>query len=363
MFEDVDVTTLPSNLVSTLPPIPEVVVIDMALVVGMDVSFVEIFPALVNIFRNSNCSLILSGVCSKHRSMLSFVDVKHGQDGVSFSPELDMALGSAEDLVLSRRFVNKPSPVRKAARGMLQEDKLAELGFLHALHQLDVHHGIEYSEVLSPLKASVRQINMEPGQALYEAPGYSSSAMESTRQRGLFFIEEGTIRVERNPNQTTRAGNFLEINQGSISGLEPRGDEMAAKNAAAKKAVEKREPARRNLEKDSFTFRLARLGPGWVLGATELCCGMRNPGVHVSVGCSKLYFLDYDVIKEIERKDPTLGLYIYKLVSYLQSKSNEREIEQLTMMKSILKTQAGEKPQTRKQRGSIKWAMMQMGTV
>ena len=115
-------------------------------------------------------------------------------------------------------------------------------------------------------------------------------------------------------------------NQGSISGIRPRGDTIATKNKVAKGSNSR------------FAFRLARLGPGWVLGATELCCGLRQPGVHVSVSESRLYFLRYDDISRIEAENPSIALHIYKLVSYLQSKANEREIEQLTMMKSIHNT-------------------------
>ena len=37
MFEEVDVADLPQNIAQNLPPFPEVIVIDMALVTGMDV--------------------------------------------------------------------------------------------------------------------------------------------------------------------------------------------------------------------------------------------------------------------------------------------------------------------------------------
>ena len=67
MFEDIDRSRVPQHVQDMIPPLPEALVIDMALVVGMDVSFVEILPVVIGIVQQHNCKLVLSGVSETHR--------------------------------------------------------------------------------------------------------------------------------------------------------------------------------------------------------------------------------------------------------------------------------------------------------
>ena len=90
--------------------------------------------------------------------------------------------------------------------------------------------------------------------------------------------------------------------------------------------------------------------------ATEMVCGLRNPGVHVGVTDARLYFLGYEEVRRLEERDVGVALQLFKLVSLLQSKSQEREIEQLAMMRDVHHMRAVKKPVTRVQRASIKVA-------
>lgn len=69
-----------------------------------------------------------------------------------------------------------------------------------------------------------------------------------------------------------RTGQF--VNGGSVSGLKVRtgtvGRELAMMKASKK-------------ERTTQTFRLARVGPGWIVGAIEAVSGLHNVGIHLAV--------------------------------------------------------------------------------
>jgi CRP-like cAMP-binding protein len=91
-------------------------------------------------------------------------------------------------------------------------------------------------------------------------------------------------------------------------------------------------------------FRLARIGPGWVLGSIEAVSGTQHPGSHVAVTDCRLHYISYKKIEEIEESNPRLALKLQKLISYLMAKRQEITIGQLATLHSIMGSTAQKKP-------------------
>jgi hypothetical protein len=113
---------------------------------------------------------------------------------------------------------------------------------------------------------------------------------------GLFFIEYGQLRIEHSSNHTTNASQQLTfarsqyptspignpLSNVSIGHLNARSGTLGRQAALIKKTMG---------EHNEFTeqsFRLARIGPGWVVGMIEECTGMRRAGVYVAGECIRL---------------------------------------------------------------------------
>jgi CRP-like cAMP-binding protein len=91
---------------------------------------------------------------------------------------------------------------------------------------------------------------------------------------------------------------------------------------------------------ESQTFRLARLGVGWVVGTLEFFHHRRRPGRHKALDYCKLHHLPFSKIQEIESEDPKLVLELYKLLSYFMAQRQEATIGQLATLHSIMSSPA-----------------------
>jgi hypothetical protein len=147
----------------------------------------------------------------------------------------------------------------------------------------------------------------------------------------LFFIEAGVLKVEHNTGQTATRGSL-----GSIKGFCNTNSAMNPEDTLRKiheRAFEN--PIGENFQ----TFRLARIGVGWVAGTMEFF-HMKRPGNQVAVDYCKLHHLPFSKIHEVEDQDPSLALSLYKLLSYLMARRQETTIGQLATLHSIMSSPA-----------------------
>mmetsp|Transcript_626 Transcript_626/g.1273 ORF Transcript_626/g.1273 Transcript_626/m.1273 type:complete len:138 (+) Transcript_626:82-495(+) len=129
-------------------------------------------------------------------------------------------------------------------------------------------------------------------------------------ERGLFFIEAGVLKLERETGQTaTRRGSTVPTTTTAITAT--------------------------TTPKTTETFRLARLGVGWVAGTMEFF-RMRRPGRQVALDYCRLHHLPFSRIQEAESEHPSLVLELYKLLSHLMAERQEATIGQLATLHSIL---------------------------
>lgn len=119
---------------------------------------------------------------------------------------------------------------------------------------------------------------------------------ENETHHGLFFIEFGMLRIEHSADYTTNktfpsrfpnhhrqrasvaSAAVNPLSNTSIGHLNARSGTMGRQSNMWKNAKGRIEPMEQN-------FRLARIGPGWVVGMIEKCSGMRRAGVYVAGTC------------------------------------------------------------------------------
>jgi hypothetical protein len=120
-------------------------------------------------------------------------------------------------------------------------------------------------------------VDLEPGQRLYHCHGGPIADCA----RGLFFIEQGLMKIERDSS-------IMSINRGSRNPLDLRTfsvgaqDDSLTRMKARELNPQSMKRASVELARSSSTIRLARIGPGWVLGAAEFVSGAPAQGRNVA---------------------------------------------------------------------------------
>lgn len=324
MFEDPD----PALDEVFVVPIPKIIVLDLTLVTGIDTSAVDVFSDIFSMVGKHNCKLFLSGVSNNLRQVMAMAGVKpessvdRKKRQLRFFSNLDTAIGKAEDMLLDDAGIEEQSDFGYTGAK----------GFALALWHIDDQHDTKYAKDLMALKDYTIQIEVEPGEMLYE---------DKHLDRGLFFIEHGIMRIERNANFTlSRVGSTDSLSKlgqtsGTISCLNARSASIGREVARLKMS---------GVSARNHMFRVARIGPGWVLGSIEALSGAIHPGSMIAVTQCRLHYISYKKIEDIERSDPLLVLTLHKLLSYLMARRQSVTIHQLATLHSIMSSPAQKKP-------------------
>ena len=321
----------------TLPPIPKHLIIDFTLVTGMDTSAVDLFSEIVTMCQQNKCQLYLAGLSAAMKSTLTYAGVKPGPERrFLWTFDLESALSKAEDKLISQDFHieekdKMESSMRRAKRSESLDLRNADDGFLYALKKIDEQHGLHTVDELEPLKAYTIALDLEPGDILL-------------RQNGLYFVETGLMRVQSsastpagytsvtntmNNSHTASTGAQVHSAAASIGHLDARSTTLGLQDAMWKKS--------HIGEHAEQTFRLARIGQGWIIGAISMAThGMTRPGTHIAASQCRLHFLSAESVHRAEKENPTAVMHLYKLLAFLATKRQEVTIEQLGQFVHIL---------------------------
>lgn len=251
MFEEVDMT-VSQRLDFCVPPMPRIIVVDLSLVTGMDTSTVDIFGEIKQTCENNECKLFLCGLSHRARRGLELGGVKpdRGQRSkkiVRFFVDLDTALGSAEDSLIQDEMV--------ATRDALSPRSPNKSGFRRALKHIDELHGEAFADKLLGLQPYTSLLTLEPGECLYACDG----GVVEESLRGLFFIEEGLLKLERDSSLSltwtrTRSSLGESSTRYTLENQHARIGTLARHAALCKPG---------GLIEPQAPLRLARIGPGW----------------------------------------------------------------------------------------------------
>ncbi|GAX27165.1 hypothetical protein FisN_13Lh286 [Fistulifera solaris] len=274
-----------SELDSVTPSfVPEFIIVDFSMVSGMDTSAVDLFHEIVALCRDHDCTLFLSGTTVHLRSFLAGIRGLH----VRFMTDLETALAKAEDGLLSRIFPLEIEP--RSTRD----------GFVNALHKLEELHSLPTVTALEALRDYTSLVELVPGDVLVRDEG------------GIYCVETGVLKRTA-LNQTTWQPSWRHRN------IHP--PTIGQFHASNRRMTD--------LEK---SFRVARVGPGWIIGGME----EEERGDYEAMTPCRLHHLPLSVMRTLEQSHPTLSIQLYKLLSFLNAKRQETTIQHLDQLVRIL---------------------------
>lgn len=321
------------DISSLSPPTPRYLVIDFTLVSGMDNSAVDILGEIVELCKTNRCRLYMAGVAPSLKSMILFAGLKPDASSStshrqwSFTNDIESALSKAEDGLLSTMFhVEDKNREETNLRRRQRSNSKVEDGFLYSLKKIDEQHGLNTLNELANLQGLTEAVELDEGEVLVRHPD---------DDHGLYFVETGLMRVVRGVDYSSMnlTSDHLQVEnpyaQVSLGHLNARSSSVGRQDSILKE--------HRSHHHDEQAFRLARIGQGWVIGSIETSSGgFSKPGVHVAIAPCRLHHLRRSKIVEAEQKDPRTMMNLYKLVSRLSSKRQEKTIEQLGQFFHIL---------------------------
>jgi CRP-like cAMP-binding protein/anti-anti-sigma regulatory factor len=334
MFEEVE----ENEVDFSVPPMPKVVVIDFSLITGLDTSTVDIFSDIKETCVSNDCKIYLTGLSTRMRKSLALGGVKpesnlpRKQRSVRLFQDMDSGLGKAEDYII----MLEGSLIGRSLDAIRFQDQACMSGFRFSLKQIDELHCHKFAESLIDLEPFVDPLQLNAGEILFACDG----GIVTDEERGLFFIESGMLKISRDSslsltlNRTRSYGHLGSLGAGAQGTL---GHQHARIGSFARKAAQTKEHGTDNL-------RLARIGPGWVVGTLENASGSRSPGVFTAVTRCSLHRLPFSRLQELEETNPILVLQLYKMLSHLMARKQEITTEHLSTLHTIMSSPAYSKP-------------------
>mmetsp|Transcript_48922 Transcript_48922/g.118444 ORF Transcript_48922/g.118444 Transcript_48922/m.118444 type:complete len:912 (+) Transcript_48922:2-2737(+) len=227
--ESFDVTFETQRLNFEIPPVPRVLVIDLSLVTGMDISTVDCFDSIKQLCKAHRCKLHLCGLSPRIKKTLRLGGVvpdkrrRRGRRGTSrsredvdeervllFFQDLDSGLGKAEDYLIECEMTTSDEIEELTAMTSGRVTSLCgttSTGFDKALRKIDELHGTVFSSKLKGLEQHAKVVKLNPGDFLYDdgddGSGTSGAGVVRNNDRGLFFIESGLLSIQHDSNDTT----------------------------------------------------------------------------------------------------------------------------------------------------------------
>jgi len=235
-----------------LPPIPKHIIIDLSIVTGIDSSAVDVIMEIVDLCKAFGCKMIFAGVPEFIRPFLTNGGVRPSTKNkhISYEPDLDLALGKAEDgllkdVALIEERMTRLGKVLKHRRRMSCVDH----GLRYALKTIDHQHHLNLAPHLQSLEKETTPIELKPGQRL----GIST---------GLFFIESGLLKCEADSSASLTRG--AQLTGGLFAAPHMRADNSIGKVNARSATVGKGAQVLKSHPglMSQTTFRIARVGPG-----------------------------------------------------------------------------------------------------
>jgi len=223
---------------------------------------------------------------------------------------------------------------------------MVDHGLRHALREIDTQHGLTLARHLESLEKFTTPIEIQVGDRLNDA----GSENHLNLDRGLYFVESGLLKCEHDSTASLTRGRsrtsmfptpHLRSSTDSIG-------QLRARTATVGRCTNmlKNNPSVL-MDHHSNIFRLARIGPGWVIGSISEFTGHEIPGTYTALTPCRVHRLTFETIDELEVDNPVLVLHLYKLLSHLAARRQEMTIGQLSTLRSIMSATAPTKPISR----------------
>ncbi|KAL7532451.1 hypothetical protein ACHAXR_004636, partial [Thalassiosira sp. AJA248-18] len=327
-----------------LPPIPKYVILDLSIVTGIDTSAVDVLAEISSLCKENKCQLILAGIPPAIRQAFITGGLKPSSTNkhLSFSPDLEASLGKAEDDLL--RVVGHNEKKAADAGAQLRHKRIVSMvdhGLRHALREIDAQHGLAMAKHLETLEKYTTPIEINAGDKLNDAGN------ENNLPRGLYFVEAGLLRCEHDSSASltrgrTRSAFFAAPH---LSSATDSIGQVKARSATIGRVANLLKKSPGAMMAQNHIFRLARVGPGWVIGS--IAQGQEIPGTYIALTPCRVHHLTFETIGDLEVDKPVLILHLYKLLAHLAARRQEMTIGQLATLRSIMSATAPTKPISR----------------
>mmetsp|Transcript_16685 Transcript_16685/g.37390 ORF Transcript_16685/g.37390 Transcript_16685/m.37390 type:complete len:237 (-) Transcript_16685:33-743(-) len=214
-------------------------------------------------------------------------------------------------------------------------------GLRYALKTIDHQHHLNLAPHLQSLEKETTPIELKPGQRL----GIST---------GLFFIESGLLKCEADSSASLTRG--AQLTGGLFAAPHMRADNSIGKVNARSATVGKGAQVLKSHPglMSQTTFRIARVGPGWLIGSIAEMTGSPDLGIYTALTPCRLHQMTFESIERLEVDNPVLVLHLYKLLTHLTSRQNEMTINQLATLRSIMSSTAPTQPISRKRLAQLR---------
>ncbi len=141
---------------SFLTPTSKFLILDLAMVTGLDTSAVDVFSEIRKLCKENECKLFMAGMSPNIRAILAlggFTPDKgeRSKRNLRFFSNLDTALGKAEDMLLNLHYeAPETDDTRFSLMGMKEPSMTSFSGFQKALRHIDteVRWWSVYREIL-----------------------------------------------------------------------------------------------------------------------------------------------------------------------------------------------------------------------
>ena len=366
MFDDGDTDT-GFDEDPDIPPIPKYLILDLSLVTGIDTSAVDVLGEISALCRENHCGLLFAGIPRAIRPALitGGVNPSRTNPHLRFSPDLDAALGRAEDELLRIVGHNEEKAAEMGARrSHTRNVSMVDHGLRQTLSDIDAQHNISLGSHLVDLEKYTTPIEINAREKLNDSGNGSNGLL-----RGLYFVEYGLIKCDLESMASLTRGsrgtgggkgsrsNLLYVTPHMTDSTSSIGRLNARSLTVGRAANILKKTSSPAQDHGDHVFRLARIGRGWVIGSITEFVGQDIPGVYTALTPCRVHHLTLETIGELEIERPVLVLHLYKLLSHLNARRQEMTIGQLATMRSIFSSTfsstAPSKPISRNKMSSI----------
>lgn len=210
-----------------------------------------------------------------------------------------------------------------------------DIGLRLALKQIDEQHNLSFATHLQGLAEYTTAMDLKVGEQL-DLP------------RGLYFVESGMIKAEADTSASLTRGRQKLFATPVLGQSTDSIGQLTARSATIGRGLAALKNAPGTMSQFSHTFRLARVGPGFVIGCISEFTGQEIPGTFTCMTESRVHSLPFETIEELEMSKPVLIMHLYKLLAHLGARRQELTIGQLSTLRSIMSSSAPSKPLSRK---------------
>lgn len=223
---------------------------------------------------------------------------------------------------------------------------MVDHGLRHALREIDAQHDLSMSTHLTLLEKYTTPVEINAGDKLNEGAGCA---------RGLYFIEAGLLKCEHDSSASLTRGRTRSIFFASphLKSSTDSIGQICARTATVGRCANMLKKNPGAMMAQNHTFRLARIGPGWMIGSLSDFIGQDILGTFTALTPCRVHHLTFETIEELEVDKPVLILHLYKLCARLSARRQEMTIGQLATLRSIMSATAPTKPISRRQMRAI----------